>query len=278
MRIEPKHTIADFLARHVVVIVGFHDHYKVDGSYRGLETICGTCFLMIHRNVPFLLTAGHIIKALDDALVKPNTKLRVCLVDSLHYNAVHRNSLWLPYETLLRESVGNNKDIDYGYIIPNQLTLDGLDKNQIIPVVPANWTNPPDYFQRYFLIGSPAELITINQKEDKSSVTAAYGAVIEVKPTNNPPDDWVTPFPRFYGTIDLSSRPDKRTIKDIGGMSGCPLLGMNIVDGVAKYWFYAIQSGWDNRNTIVACLFKPFAVHLQESLDEALDQPAEPKT
>lgn len=270
-----KKTIADFLARHVVAIVGMNVRDNENGQRLGVETVHGTGFLMVYRSVPFLLTAGHIVHGLNDALKKPRSRLHVVLIDSMHYNAEHRNSLWLPYENLVRQSVGNNDDIDYGFILPGVNTVECLAANNIIPVVPENWRNPPDGFDRYFLIGVPAEKVEVQTEYKVPRVRRARCAMIEVMPIDEPPEILKKPFPRFYGKLDLT--PDEtqpETIKDIGGMSGCPIIGVNFIEGRARYWFYAIQSGWDERDTIAACPFKPFAEHMQEQIDSVLDEEA----
>jgi len=267
-----KRNIADFLARHAVAIVGMNVRNDESGKRLGVETVFGTGFLMVYRSIPFLLTAGHIVHRLDEFLKKPNSRLYVNIVDSLHYNPEDRHVLWLPYEGLRRQSIGNNDDIDYGLILLDTITYGGLAKNNIVPVVYENWRNPPDIFQRYFLVGIPAELVTVETNSKLPQVTGATGAMIEVKPTDDPPEMLLKPFPRFYGKIDLTPvETEPHAIKDIGGMSGCPIIGVNFIEGRAHYWFYAIQSGWDEKDTIAACPFKPFAEHLQNQLDTVLD-------
>lgn len=263
--------IADFLARHVVTIVGMMVRRHSDGSLKGIETVVGSGFTMIYRRIVFLLTAGHIIQALDKELHAENSRLYVNVIDSLHYNAKHRNSLWLPYENLMRESVGNNDDIDYGFIIPDAITRACLEENSIIPVVPENWRNPPEEFDKYFLVGTPQELVEIDTTSVPPRVIKVTGAMIPVVATDDPPVRLIKPFPRFYGQIDLAPAEREVSIKSIGGMSGCPIIGMNHGKDGSRYWFYAIQSGWDDESVIAACPFKPFAEYLQERLDRVLD-------
>src|ERR1700733_13187328 len=95
--------IADFLARHLVTIVGMHSLYRPDGVYRGLETTNGSAFLMRYRKLPILITAGHIVTELNRRLDAPDSKNWIALIDSVHQGAVHKNSLWLPWENLYRE-------------------------------------------------------------------------------------------------------------------------------------------------------------------------------
>ncbi len=73
----------------------------------------------------------------------------------------------------------------------------------------------------------------------------------------------------FYGEIiDLGDIPS------IVGMSGCPVIGLTVKDGLPFYYFLAIQSGWlPNSRIICACDLNYLARILISVTDELVSDP-----
>lgn len=272
---QPKANLADYFSSHLVTMIYRHEERDRHGKpVKGTITVGnGSGFLMVYRDVWFLLTAGHVIEEIERLFSLPVGHASVHLVDGLGYEARYHHQYPLPYEALRRTPVGDADRIDYGLIILNDLTIEALKANNLKPVTPENWRNPPEEFEEYFLVGTPQELVGLNSRSAVADVEKVGAVLLPVTPINTPPEHMATPFPRFYGRINLpsgdSTHPPLTTIL---GMSGGPIFGMNKIGERYVYWFYAMQSGWDESSrTIAACPFKPFADHIAACLDDVLD-------
>jgi hypothetical protein len=136
------------------------------------------------------------------------------------------------------------------------------------PLAERGWKNLPADFKpfKYLLLGIPNEL------------TQQNGKVIQYMPSIHPveelperPDYIDEPeVPTFYGKIVLGD--DLTSIK---GMSGGPIFALQEINGQAKYFLYALQSGWVKAERVVnAPLIKSlgFVIEGVQAQRRALEQ------
>src|SRR5688572_29881870 len=100
---ERKNNLADYFASHLVTIVYRHELLDRHGKpIPGRTTLANASgFLMVYRGVWFLLTAGHVIRDMDELLKShEDGRLTVVLVDGLGYEAQFAQAYPFPYEIL----------------------------------------------------------------------------------------------------------------------------------------------------------------------------------
>src|SRR5207253_73993 len=95
------------------------------------------------------------------------------------------------------------------------------------------WQNPPSELDRMWMIGVPSEIMA---RADGSFLFKAL--LLNVAPTDSPPECLLKPFPRIYGKIDLERTAVEGLprLTHIKGMSGGPLFAVKYFEGGTKYW------------------------------------------
>jgi hypothetical protein len=85
-------------------------------------------------------------------------------------------------------------------------------------------------------------------RRDENGCRTAMPAMIRIERLDARPDCFSEQTDAmFYGVVDPESQ-----VKDIAGMSGGPIIGMTLdEDGIGRYWFIAVQSGWYRKDRII---------------------------
>jgi hypothetical protein len=268
------YSIADFMARHLVTKVAIASDKR---SSRLLpdDSVIGSGFMLVYRDIRIFVTAGHVIRDIEAAHKNSDWITSVSMIDSIHSGALFKkgavNLIFdrCPHHFFFE----NDGTIDYGFMLLHALPIAAIQANDIVPVNYERWRNPPELFDQYFLIGTPAEKVDIGQYPgtNQYGVRSIRAAMIEVKRIV-PPAGSIDTSTMIYGKIDLTKPDDEEPLNDIRGMSGCPLLGIQFDGGKAHYWIIAIQSGWfEEQRIITACRLKPFAEHIRDSIDQAIE-------
>jgi len=226
-------------------------------------------FIISVRGIWLLVTAGHILSDLEDAKAKGQRLTNLALDDTWSPTARHPN-MFFDFDGAPKHHVYNKENgEDYGVICLRNNVCDLLKANGAEAIDELAWKVAlPGDFDRYFLLGTPDELIdvdTVGGLHVKRPLV-----MFEVERTDSPPECLAT-FPRIYyrmskHIVDANTRADELT--DIDGMSGCPLIGLKqMPDRTLRYWIIGVQSGWYRTSRIgYACPLKTLGEWIEAGL------------
>ena len=174
------------------------------------------------------VTAGHCMREIDDDLLgKPEhyADVRFRFVDTLHDAVVSELPVPFDYQAekvrgwlVHTNERGVELGLDFGVIFLRPHYSRALFANRITPVAEENWKNVPDTFDKYFMLGLPAERVGPNQQ----GTWTASPSMVEVARLNKRPECFAEHTDEMiYGVAD----PDSR-VRNIQGMSGGPIIGL----------------------------------------------------
>jgi hypothetical protein len=200
------------------------------------------------------VTAGHCMRQLDEELLgKPDyySDVRFRFVDTLHAGAV--SDLPMPFDYQAQEVKGwmvktDDKGIesgwDFGVIFLHKHYSRSLWQNKILHIMEDNWSDFPDQFDEYFILGLPGERVGPNEQ----GVWFATPSIVPIVKLDEKPECYGKHTdPMFYARVDQYA-----DVKNIEGMSGGPVIGLNVnADGIGRYWAIAVQSGWYPRERVI---------------------------
>jgi hypothetical protein len=231
--------------RHLVALcVSYRERGSQDSPPRFAAYAC-TLLNIDGRN--FLLTAGHILKELQQALESERIELlNAVLQDNFGAESVH--DLPIPFD--LRSAnmffIDDDKEgLDFGVIALGPYYVGLLAANKLVALAQLNWERQHTIqFDRYFMLGLPAEYTSSHlDTEGQGSVSATMFGVrrLEAPPADLP----TTRYPRFVGELLPNF-----SLASVSGMSGGPILGFNLTPPV-RYWVVALQSTWLRERRLV---------------------------
>jgi hypothetical protein len=215
------------------------------------------------RDVIFFLTAGHALKELREAMLRPEfNKDAICLIDSFGLDPTDKHPI--PIALKPEDMVFIDDDelgLDFGLIPLRPYYLNLLAANGVIAIEEERWAHQHRVrFDAHFILGCPAE----HTEPTLSERGYAYvkPMMIQVHPL---PSDAVvaheTVYERFCGHI-------ARDINSPVGMSGGPILGFNF-DEPVRYWVVGIQSAWlENSRMVFGCPVPTLATLVTSILDK----------
>lgn len=200
------------------------------------------------------VTAGHCMQQIDEELLgKPEHygDVRFRFVDTLHDAVV--SDLPVPFDYAAEkvkgwlfhtDERGVGLGLDFGVIFLRPHYSRALFANRITPVAEENWKGIPDTFDKYFMLGLPAERVGPNPQ----GIWTATPSMVEISRLDTRPECFREQTDdMFYGVADHDSQ-----VRNIEGMSGGPIVGLKRgEDGVGRYWVIAVQSSWYAGSRIV---------------------------
>jgi hypothetical protein len=206
------------------------------------------------EGVTVWVTAGHCMRWIDQELLgKPELygDVHFRLVDTLHSSLVSDQPIPFDYVAepikgwdVHTSEQGVELGLDVGVIFLRPGYSRPLAANKIMPVEERNWQGIPDTFDKYFMLGLPAERVERNEQGD----WLATPSMVEITRLPDKPQRFSEQTdPMFYGVASPESE-----VRNIQGMSGGPIIGLKQgQDGRVRYWVIAIQSGWFSKERIV---------------------------
>lgn len=212
----------------------------------------------------FMVTAGHCLSEIEKAKKAGYTIVKTRLID---FGGLDPNN-FLPvpfdYDAAPSAHLGDDK-YDYGIIHISRYYRRLMESNNIVALNEETWEKQPQNAEFYFLLGVPYQLSEVT--EDNIKITTTLHTVTKCETV--PKEFEKTDAPTFYGEIHL-----EKDITDIVGMSGGPLLSFKHTEnGALRYWLCAVQSRWiPNKKLIAACLMKPFASLVKNSMREVWNE------
>ncbi|WP_165226453.1 hypothetical protein [Aquisphaera insulae] len=241
-----------WFARHLAVLEASYTvkhqtkpHEQARSHYSGFllqVNLPGTA-----RQATMWITAGHCMQEIEEQLLgrlECFDDVRFRFLDMLHANAV--SELPMPFDYLgghpkawlyHTDDRGTALGMDFGVIFLRAHDADLMLGNRLEPVGPPNWVKVPETFDHYYMLGLPGELV----RPQGQGIWSAQPILIPVERLHARPACYQEQSdPMFYGVVDTQER-----VKSIKGMSGGPILGLKLDEnGIGRYWFIGVQSGW----------------------------------
>jgi hypothetical protein len=237
-------TATQWFSRQIVTL---EMTYTVRHRTRQEEARCYyTGFLLYEQGATIWVTAGHCMEEIENAILAnpadyDNVSFR--FVDTLHSAAISDQPVPFDYRAASfkshlfhRNDAGTELGFDFGVIFLPSHYSRLLAANNIAPVDAANWTNVPDSFDAYFMLGLPGERV----QQLENGVYTVRPAMFSISKLDEKPACFVEQTdPMFYAEIDPNS-----DVANIKGMSGGPILGMkfNREANTVRYWVIGVQS------------------------------------
>ena len=261
------------LCRHFVVMTG--TYFQLDDSGKPtsdelLFTYSG--FAMSFGSAWFLVTAGHVIKEINEYIHHKNIRIKEFnLLDWTGTDAKHKTLIPFNFEGSCPYGLSDEQlGVDFGYLALSEHDKRLLQSNGIIAFEEKDWIKQPksEDFIAHCVLGVPQESVT---KKLGISITGVPSIgtletrLLWLRKTEVASDRKPTQLPRFVA--EITSLGD---LQSIVGMSGGPVFGLAVEkqSGRLKYWPVAIQSAWDEKTkTVFACPLAPCAFMLHAVLN-----------
>lgn len=225
-----------------------------------------SCFVIQIENAWFLVTAGHVIRGIENAIGAGITHHTFSLNDQLARASGATRQFNLPYYFDHNEWVvveGDPEGTDYAAGILRPLFAAGLLAGGVKPIEERAWgLESAANYAPWLLLGVPAE-----SHQAVNGVNTVKLTLLPLKPASAPPGAMVES--RTFARI-VSAPGDTAVVNDIVGMSGGPIFGIRLVEQSIKYWVIGIQSSWFSASRIVSfCEVSQFFLSIKEALHVA---------
>ncbi|MBL8825140.1 MAG: hypothetical protein JNJ77_21310 [Planctomycetia bacterium] len=231
------------LLKHVVCIGGVYKQ-RDNGKLKGYAY---SAFVMSRNENVFLVTAGHCLASLKDAIEHQQIEIVSCnLIDYVHPQAVHKLSL--PFRLSEHEYAMMDKDgIDIGIVKLNQLEQQSLIANKIQPFsVNSLSFSQEDEFCFIGIIGFPDEYIKLTNGNVQFLPTLS--PVVKV--------DFEDVAKKYKFPIMSCKLIDNQQPQSLEGVSGGPVFAFKEQEGKFIYEIIGIQSEWLRESRIA--IITPF--------------------
>jgi len=244
---SPKRkNIVDSFCRHLVGLSVTYKHKADDAGDRARFGMCSGTLIMIEGGV-FLLTAGHVLKQLDELRESGGAEIiGASLADTFASERISDIPIPFDLKSARLFYIDDEDDgLDFGVIALEPHHVRMLAKNGMVALTEENWVHQHTVkFEAYALLGLPEELAT--ERVSSSGEGAAAAALLTVKRLESaPPGRKPTRYPQFVGQLH-----PEMGLKSVKGMSGGPILGFRR-EPEPRYWIVALQSSWDEEARIV---------------------------
>ncbi|WP_126921670.1 hypothetical protein [Rhizobium vallis] len=252
--------VQTFFARHFVAI-SVNSRFRDD---EGPDRFFAASGLLIRiGDILGILTAGHVVEYLDEALNHRDIISLGCqLLDT--FGETKLSDLGVPYDLKNSPRLHFHNDeqgLDFGVLFLHEHQARLIEKHNIVPLTYEASRNEPADLDVFFLLGLPSEL-TSERVSPSGNATVAL-TMLRLKKAEA--EEQSTLFPRFIATIDSQT-----SLESLKGMSGGPIFGLN-TERSNKYWIVAIQSSWrKSERKIFGCP----VTHIYDILNELYERAA----
>lgn len=250
--------VVEFFQQHMVPL---YFTFQKDGTR---QNFLYTAFVIDINDHWFLVTAGHVLREIDDYVQAGYEIEKSRFIDTLPSQSTSNMANPFEYEPEDVFYADADKGMDFGVMAVRNFYRRAMEKNGVVPLNESTWGEPAGKADRYLMLGIPEELSKVSEhKIDFANM------IHVVEPLEEHPK-WFNKYntPMFYGRVHLNS-----AVKSLSGMSGGPILALREIDGKLRYWVHAVQGSWiEPTREIAACKFRPFAQLLKESIREAEDK------
>lgn len=206
-----------------------------------------------------VVTAGHVLSAIESDFSPPRRRLRFGIADR-GPAPQHSTSVPVRWEECARFKVDlADAKVDFGAVILPAFETETILRGGSVSVIsPAQIADPHDKFDAYVVLGFPvsARQRRLYRNHVGTVTSEALGTpFLPVTPVLEVPSALRANHDRFVAHIDV----DDPFVRDIKGMSGGPVFGITRAGTGLKMTLVAIQSSWNQSSrTIAAEYAKPF--------------------
>jgi hypothetical protein len=249
---SPDKDAIDYFYKHIVPLLFT---FQKDEKY---HTVVVTAFVLSVSEQWYLITAGHCITEIEH-IRENGYKLVSCnLIDSLGTEAVHKQPIPFPYDTVPHSCLSDDYAFDYGVIRLTTYYKKLLLQNNVKALNEETWKKQPAKVDFYVLLGIPAELVIT-----ESVYISITPTLHKVESLDDKPDGFSdVGIPLFYGHIILGDG-----IESMKGLSGGPIFAFHKNQkGEARYWLTALQSRCLPDSQFIAACPTKFLGEFLESL------------
>lgn len=249
-----------YFCRHLVGLCVTYRHKTSDDQDKPDRFAACSGTLIVIRGAVCFLTAGHVLKALDDLRAEITS---AALADIFGMGRVCDHPI--PFDLRGAKMHYVDEDgLDFGVIVLAPYYVRLLAKNGVVALEEKNWIHQSNVtFDGYAILGFPAEFGSERVSEDGEGMVVP--SMFRVHRLESPPEATeLTRYERFVGRIDR-----ELPLKSVEGMSGGPIFGFNF-GPPTRYWIVALQSSWlPDQHIVFACPLPVLASLLTESADAA---------
>ena len=242
--------IIKFFSRHLVGLTIRYKYRKEAHQPARFKAFSGT--LIILQDVVCFLTAGHILKEIEEARSSEEVEIEAAsLVDTLGAKPV--SDVPIPFDLKNAHLIYVDDDaagLDFGVIPLRPHYVHLLAKNGVVALAEENWIKQHTInYDVYWMLGFPEELTSerISPPRDTSVQAIMFGVKkLDAAPDRRSP----TEYPQFVGQLDPAL-----SLNSIKGMSGGPIFGFKLMpNGQLRYWIVALQTSWERETrTVYGC-------------------------
>ncbi len=270
------------LSKHVVGLSWVHalverrsdtDDFNRDWD---LKSETATAFLLASRRFCFMVTAGHRITALNDAIAPPRRLVKAYVHIGLHRDDKSEAVLF-PLRDLPRFHIDDEVlGLDYGAILLDKDAVEAATKLGNAPVGPGNWEDEFDAADIHAMLGFPIERRerTRRVEGDTTHEALTYGTPLLPLEEIDDPESYSldAPYDRFYAKIvsrEGHFENEEIYLLDVNGMSGGPIFAVKAQADGCDYQLMPIQSEWSkSAGIVVGCYIKPFIEAVTRKIEQ----------
>lgn len=281
---EKKEGLLPSIKKHLVAVSMLDIPNNIDEGDSSLylqpSNIIFSTFIVCVNDIWFLITAGHILKYIEDRIQSGRKIIRSRLVDSFR-DSQNINSIPFDFVEAPQIHIYSDEDgIDYGAIMLRNFYIRSLFADGSRAINEKENESPPDKADKYFLLGFPTQARKIEStlNENGGKIIQDFGCILTpIQPVYKPPIELQKKEKRFYAKVRIiKGNPYAKDgiMTDIDGMSGGPIIAVKKVDSkTIRYWVIAVQSGWlKSKRILAACYMKPFIKALQGGIKKLKEQ------
>lgn len=251
-----------------VAFTGFGKHFvtlsfvQSAGTTTGMRSHVLSGFILSCSHHWFYITAGHSIEAIKALLAKGATLECWRLSDATAGGNFQDKAI--PYDFNIDDWAfiyDEHSGADCAVIPITGLVRKGLEAGGVKPLEEGSYISKDEQFDQWILYGTPSETV----EYDNESVITAKSVMVAAKQCD-PPQTAEHPKEQilYAKLIDESSN----VVKDIDGMSGGPIFGVQHITNGFRYAVIGIQSGWlKQQRILIICPIADFARQLQECVE-----------
>ena len=256
-----------YFCRHLVGLFVTYKHKTPEDAVQPDRFAACAGTLIIIDNILYFLTAGHVLKALDELRAHEKAEIgRAVLADTFGLEII--SDVPIPFDlkgAQLFYIDDELEGLDFGVIALEGHYARLLAKNGAVALTEERWIHQSQVtFDGYAMLGFPEEFAS--QRVSQTGNAEVSPTMFRVKKLELPPAGRTpTKHPQFIGQLD-----PELALKSIKGMSGGPIFGFREEpNGRFRYWVVALQSSWDAGKRIVYGCSLPILASLMTDRREA---------
>jgi hypothetical protein len=208
------------------------------------------CTLLHIDGRNFLLTAGHILSELHQALKSEEVEILNAVLQD-NFGTERICDLPIPFDLKSADMFfidDAEEGLDFGVIALRPYYMNLLAANKMVALAEENWASQHTvHFDLHLMFGLPVEYTSdrVNADGEGSVAATMFGVkCLDELPEGIP----TTRYSRFVGELNPNL-----ALESVRGMSGGPILGFNLTPPM-RYWVVALQSTWlPDRRLVFGC-------------------------